>query len=107
MYRYAWLRRIGDVENLKTALEIRIVAADRIDFAIDQHDAAVDADFMRQRTLGDLDLGELARFCRIAHLDDGRPVRRLHVTDVGDSVSHHDLTTAGAVEVADNFETPG
>ena len=38
----------------------------------------------------------------LADIDDGRPIRRRDVTDVGDPVAHDDLAPADAIEVADD-----
>src|SRR5262249_23805003 len=43
------LRRIGHIEDLETAFEMGIDAANREDFTVDQHNAVFDAHFMRQR----------------------------------------------------------
>ena len=57
----------------EAAVEIGILAADRIDLSIDQHDAVVDAHFVGQRAFGHFDLGELTRIGWIADVDDDVP----------------------------------
>src|SRR5262249_14460076 len=99
--------RLGDVEDLEAALEVRILAADRKDLAIDQHDAVADTDLVRERAVRDLDLGELAGLRRIAHVDDGRSIRRFHVADVGDAFVDHDLPSPWTIEIADDLQTLG
>ena len=62
---------------------------------------------MRVDTGGNGDLGELARLAGVAHVDDGRAVRRRHVGDVRDAAAHHDLTAARTIEVPDRFDAAG
>ena len=102
MARRRWL---GDIENLEAALEIWILSADWKNFAIDQHDAVVDANLVRKGAVRDFDLGKLARFCRIADVDKRGAVRRKNMPYIGDSIPHDDLPTAGTVEITDNFQT--
>ena len=64
------LGRFADVEDLKAAMEIGIIAADRIYLAVDQHDVMFDTDFMRQRTFRHLDACEFAWLGRIGDVDD-------------------------------------
>ena len=47
-------RRLDDVEDFEAAAELRILAPDRENFPVDQHDAVLDADLVRQRALGNL-----------------------------------------------------
>src|SRR5665811_1018175 len=95
--------RLGDIEHFEAAAEIRIFAAYRIDLAIDQHDAVVDTDLVRQRAFGDFDFGNLAWVRRVAHIDKRGAVRGLYVPDVGDIVADHDLSAAGTIEISDDL----
>src|SRR5262249_39017793 len=85
----------------------RVLAADRKDLAIDQHDAVADPDLVRERAFRDFDLGELARFRRIAHVDDGGPIRRLHVADIRDALVDDDLSSPRAIEITDDLQPLG
>src|SRR4029078_2898349 len=92
------------VEDLEAAFEIGVNAADRKDLAIDQHDAVLDAHFVRQRSFGDRDLSKPARLCRVGDVDDARAVRWLDVPDIGDVVADNHLATAGTIEIADDLQ---
>src|SRR5262249_20118419 len=70
-------------------------------FAVDQHHAVYCADLVRMNAGRDRQLGELSRPRRIAHVDDGGSVRRLHVGDERRRPAHHHLATARTIEVAD------
>src|SRR5262249_44006753 len=93
--------------DFQAALEVGVLAADRKDLAIDQHDAVADADLVRQRAFRDFDLGELAGFRRIAHVDDGGPIRGLHVADIGGALLDDDLSSPRTIGIADDLQSLG
>src|SRR5260221_2828496 len=68
--------RTTDVVDLEPAAKVRVLAADRKDFAIDEHHAVFDPHLVRQRALGNGDLRKLPRLGGIADLHDARSLRR-------------------------------
>src|SRR5882672_7413130 len=50
------------------------------------------------QAIRDSDLGSYSRLHRVAHIDNGRAARRLHVTDIGNAVVDGNLTAATAIE---------
>src|SRR2546430_1722349 len=50
------------------------------------------------QAIRDSDLGSYSRLHRVAHIDNGRAARRLHVTDIGHAVVDGNLTAAPAIE---------
>src|SRR5215471_13482919 len=97
--------RTADVVDLEPAAKVRVLAADRKDFAIDEHHAVFDPHLVRERALGNGDLRELARFGGIADVDDAGAVRRRDVADICDPLAHDHLPAAITIEVADDLYT--
>src|SRR6476660_10217403 len=97
-------RGFGDIEDFEATAKVRLLAPDRKDFAIDQHDPVVDTDLVGQRAFGDRDLGKLAGIGGIADIHERGAVRRLHMPDIGTTVANHDLSATGAVEISDDLQ---
>src|SRR5262249_53460256 len=95
--------RTADIVDLKPAAKVRSLAADRKDFAIDEHHAVFDPHLVRERALGNGDLRELARLGGIADVDDARAVRRRDVADICDPLAHDHLSAAITIEIADDL----
>jgi len=74
---------VGDVENLKAALKLQFGLEP---FVVDQHHVAGDSHLVRVNAHGHFEVGDEFGMFRVAHVDDRRPVRRLHVADVGVAV---------------------
>src|SRR5258708_32078292 len=91
------------VVDLEPAAKVRVLAADRKDFAIEEHHAVLDPHLVRQRALGNGDLRKLARLGGIADVDDARAVRRRDVADICDPLAHDHLPAAITIEVADDL----
>src|SRR5258708_29069435 len=53
------------------------------------------------QAIRDSDLGNYSRLHRVAHIDNGRPARRLHVTDIGNAIVDGNLAAATAIEPGD------
>ena len=72
-----------------------------VDLVIDQHETILDAHLVGMRTGRHAKAGERPAVLGIAHINDRGPVRTAHMTDVGNAIDDHDLTAAGAIEIAD------
>src|SRR5262245_64608031 len=97
--------RTADIVYLEPTAKVRVLAADRKDFAIDQHHAVLDPHLVRERALGNADCCELARLGGIADVDDAGAVRRRDVADICDPLAHDHLPAAITIEVADDLYT--
>src|SRR6476620_4370464 len=97
-------RGLRDIEDLEAATKLRVLAPDREYFPVDQHDAVVDADLVRQRAVGNRDLGKFAGIGGIADIHERGAVRRLHMPDIGNAVANYDLPATGAVEISDDLQ---
>src|SRR5882757_5545198 len=53
------------------------------------------------QAIRDFDLGNYSRLHRVAHIDNGRAARRLHVTDIGNAIVDGNLAAATAIEPGD------
>src|SRR5882757_3760921 len=49
----------------------------------------------------DRDLGNYSRLHRVAHIDNGRAARSLHMTDIGNAIVDGNLAAATAIEPGD------
>ena len=90
---------IGDVVDSQAAAEFLSLLSEPL--MIDDHDAAGDAYLVRMPTLRDLEVGESARAVRIRHVDDRRPVRMAHVSDLERATVDPYLASAGTIEMPD------
>src|SRR6266568_4464331 len=68
--------------------------------AIHEHEIVGRADLVRMRARGNLEGGELLGRRGIAHIDERRAVRGLHVRDVGDLAVDDDLAAPRAIEIS-------
>jgi hypothetical protein len=94
-------RRIGapDVEDAQPA---RVAGRPRrIRFVVDQHEAVPGAHLVAVRVEWHVDPGDHPRICRVSDVEDRRPQRGLHVTDVAEPVAQRDLPAPGNVGEAD------
>src|SRR5262249_44115184 len=87
------------------AAKVRVLAADRKDFAIDQHHAVLDPHLVRQRALGNADCCELVWLGGVADVGDAGAVRRRVVAAIPDPRAHDPLPAALTIEVADDLYT--
>src|SRR5215468_3667203 len=99
------LGRAADIVDLEPAAKVRVLAADRKDFAVDQHHAVLNPHLVGQGALGNADFRKLARLGGIADVDDAGAVRRRDVADIGDPLAHDHLPAAITIEVADDLYT--
>src|SRR5260370_10000325 len=90
--------RTTAVVDLEPAAKARVLAADRKDFAIDEHHAVFDPHLVRQRALGNGDLRKLARLGGIADVDDARAVRLRDVADICDPLPHDTFPPSITIE---------
>src|SRR5207244_11695517 len=93
--------RLARVVDADAALEARTGLRTWRRLAIDDHDAVDRAHLVRMRFRPDRQRRELSWMLRIAHVDDRRSVRRLHVADERRRAAHDHLTAARTIEVPD------
>src|SRR5262249_57379490 len=94
------IARTADTVALEPAAKVRVLAADRKDFAIDQHHAVLDPHLVRQRALGNADCCELVWLGGVADVDDAGAVRRRDVADIRDPLAPDHFPAPITIEVA-------
>ena len=96
--------RIRHVEDLEPSLGVLVVL---VALVVDDHHAVAHRGLVRVDPRRHLELGDESGILRIAHVDDGRAVGRVHVAHVGETLVHLDLAAAGQVHAPHQLDPAG
>ena len=100
----AGVGRVRDVEDLEASLGVVIVL---VALVVDDHNAVAHRGFVGVDPRRHIELSHELGILRIAHVDDGSSVRRVHVPHVGETLVHLDLAAAGQVHAGHLLDLAG